>query len=281
MSQNESAKPIVTELDAVRDIMDRGAIFFVHESGGKDGQAMRHRVLEVVPREQIVIVHATLSRYEWPTALAHVRRGAERAGVPMLVAQARKTFAELVRYRRAKYPEAPSFPSAANRQCTADLKRDPCVTVERRYATERGVQTIVTCLGIRAEESSRRAKKRPLVRSPRYSTAGRDWYEWLPVHHLTEPEVFATIYNAGDTPHPAYAAGNKRFSCIVCFLACEGDVRNGALHNPEVFEELVLLEKETGYTMHQSRRPLEEVAGLTVTEAYAQRRHLPVLQESS
>lgn len=271
-------KPCVTELDAVRELVARGALFVLQDSGGKDSQAQRIRLSQIVPAAQLLVVHATLGRFEWDGALEHAQAGAGRAGVPFLVAQSRKDFAELVRHRHRTYPHVPAFPSASNRQCTADLKRDPSVREVRRYATERGFTTIVTSLGIRALESPRRAKKPPLVKSSRYSTRGRAWWELLPIHHLNEDEVFATIREAGEDPHPAYPAGNKRLSCRVCFLACPSDVRNGALHSPEVFEELVGLERETGCTMHQSRRPLEEVAGLTVAEAYAQRRHLPVLQ---
>ena len=79
--------------------------------------------------------------------------------------------------------------------------------------------------------------------------------------------MFETIRDAGEEPFRAYALGNKRVSCKVCFLACGGDVRNGAIEDPDNFAELVALEALTGNTMHQSRKALEEVAGLTVAEA--------------
>lgn len=271
-------RPAVTELAAVRKFVARGALFVLNDSGGKDSQAQRIRLTQIVPRDQLLVVHATLGRFEWEGALEHAQAGAARAGVPFLVASARKTYADLVRHRHRTYPHAPAFPGGDRRQCTSDLKRDPIVREVRRYATAHGFTTIVTALGIRALESARRRKKRPLVQSNRYSTGGRAWWELLPIHHLDEHEVFSTIREAGEQPHPAYPAGNRRLSCRICYLACPGDVRNGALHSPEVFEELVGLEHETGCTMHQSRRPLEEVAGLTVAEAYAQRRHLPVIQ---
>jgi hypothetical protein len=40
------------------------------------------------------------------------------------------------------------------------------------------------------------------------------------------------------------------------------DLRNGALHNPELYARYVEIERRTGYTMHQSRRSLEEITGI-------------------
>lgn len=265
-------------LASIAHLVDLGALFALGESGGKDGQAMRIRMLRLgLDPKQMVVVHASLGSAEWAGALEHVRDGAARSGIPFLVAQSRKSFADLVAGRHRAYPGVPSFPSAKNRQCTSDLKRDPIVREVRRYAKARGFKAIVTCMGLRAQESAGRRRRAPLVRSARYSTAGREWWEWLPVHHFTEEDVFRTIAEAGEKPFRAYALGNKRVSCKVCFMACAGDIRNGAIEDPENFAELVGLEASTGYTMHQSRRPLEEVAGITVAEARALRRSLPVI----
>src|SRR5690606_18653521 len=104
--------------------------------------------------------------------------------------------------------------SAKNRQCTSDLKRGPVEREVRRYAKEHGYQTIVSCLGIRGKESPGRAKRAQMTRNVRGSVAGRDWYEWLPIHELTTDEVFRVIADAGQAPHWAYAAGNDRLSCV-------------------------------------------------------------------
>jgi len=268
--------PTPTPSDDVRALIDGGALFALGDSGGKDSQRMRLYVSALVPREQLLVVHATLGDVEWPGALEHARLGAERSGIPFIVAQSPKTFFEMVEHRHRTRPDAPAFPQAANRQCTSDLKRDPIVREVRRYANARGFRTVVTCMGLRAQESTARAKRAPLTRSVRYSTGGREWWEWLPIHHLTTDEVFAGIRDAGEKPHPAYAAGNERLSCMFCILGSARDARNAALHNPDLFARYVEVERRTGATVHQSRRPLEEVAGLTVAEARAQRRTLPI-----
>lgn len=263
--------------DDVAELIQRGALFALGDSGGKDSQAMRIAVARIVPLSQMLVVHASLGSAEWDGALEHARDGAARMGLPFIVAKAAKTFAQLVERRHRARPEVPAFPSAANRQCTSDLKRDPIVREVRRYAKAHGHSIIVTCMGLRAQESSGRAKRSALTKSARYSNGAREWWEWLPVHHLTTEEVFAAIRDADEVPFHAYARGNKRVSCKVCFLACDGDVRNGAIEDPDNFAQLVSLEASTGYTMHQSRRPLEEVAGITVAEARALRRSLPMV----
>lgn len=218
-------------------------------------------------------------------ALEHARDGAERAGVPFVVAAARKSFFELIEHRARTYPHAPAFPQPGNRQCISDLKRDPLTREARRIARARGATLLVTCLGLRADESAKRRARAPLVRSARNSKGGRSWYEWLPMHHLTTPQVFATIREAGEVPHPAYVWGNARLSCMFCIIGCAADARHAAIRNPDLYARYIELETRTGHTLHPSRKTLVEVTGLTVEaarEAHAQiarreARRLPVL----
>jgi 3'-phosphoadenosine 5'-phosphosulfate sulfotransferase (PAPS reductase)/FAD synthetase len=245
--------------DQVRDLISRGGLFVACHSGGKDSQAMLIRFLEVVPRDQLIVVHAALGEVEWDGALELAQRQAADAGVPFLVARAVKTFFEMVEHRFAARPDVPSFPSASTRQCTSDLKRGPVEREVRRYAKQHGLTTIVTCMGIRAAESPARAKAVPFKRSDRNSVAGRGWYEWLPIHELSTAEVFATIRDAGQEPHWAYAAGNERLSCVFCIMGSRRDIANGARHRPDLFARYVDLERRTGYTMHMSRKSLTEI----------------------
>lgn len=97
--------------------------------------------------------------------------------------------------------------------------------------------------------------------SKRNSVAGRFWLEWLPIHELKVEEVFGMIRDAGEQPHWAYGAGNDRLSCIFCVMASRRDLINGARHNPEIFDEYIAMEKQTGYTMHMSRIPLATGTG--------------------
>lgn len=249
----------------IRELVDAGALFVVNHSGGKDSQAMLIRLLPVIPRAQLLVVHASLGDVEWEGALELAERQAADAGVPFIVARADKSFLEMVERRYETRPDVPSFPSASTRQCTSDLKRGPIEREVRRYMKASGLKLVVSCTGIRAQESANRAKAHAFARNERNSVAGRTWYEWAPIHGLSTDEVFATIRDAGQEPHPAYAAGNERLSCVFCIMGSRNDLRRGALARPELFAKYVELENRTGYTMHMSRKSLTElVAEATV-----------------
>lgn len=253
-----------TPLDLALAERDAGALFVVNHSGGKDSQALLIRVLELVPAAQVLVVHATLGEAEWPGALEHAQQQAEAIGVPFVVAQSVKTFFQMVEHRFLVRPgpNSPCWPSASNRQCTSDLKRGPIEREIRRYVKAHGFTRIVGCLGLRAQESPRRAKAVPWQRNDRQSIAGRTWHEWLPIHDLTTPDVLRTVADADQQLHPAYALGNERLSCVFCIMASASDLRNGALHNPALYAKYVEIERRTGYTMHMSQKSLPELTGV-------------------
>lgn len=265
--------PILSELPRIGDLVASGALFVANHSGGKDSQAMLIKLLEVIPRQQLLVVHACLGEVEWEGALELAQTQAANAEIPFIVARAGKTFFEMVehRFKVRPGPNSPCFPSAANRQCTSDLKRDPIQREVRRWAKERGLTTIVTCLGIRAGESPGRARRPTLSVNRRGTIANRAWFEWLPIHDMTTTEVFATIKEAGQEPHWAYGEGNGRLSCVFCILASPRDLANGAAHRPELLRKYVEMEDRTGYTMHQSRKPLLQL----VEEGAAQNQRSP------
>lgn len=247
--------------EEIKALVDAGALFVSNHSGGKDSQAMLIRLLEQIPAAQLLVVHASLGEMEWPGALELAQQQAADAGLPFIVARARKTLLQMVQRRFETRPEVPSWPSASTRQCTSDLKRDPIKREVRAFAKQHGFKTVVNCLGLRAEESPGRAKRAAFRRNDRDSNSIMTWYEWLPIHEMLTGEVFETISAAGQEPHYAYAAGNDRLSCVFCVMASKGDLRNGAQHRPQLMGQYDALEKHTGYTMHMSRVPLVELVG--------------------
>lgn len=251
----------MTDLPSIDDLVLAGALFVVNHSGGKDSQAMMIRLLEQVPVAQLLVVHASLGEAEWHGALEHAQQQAQAAGIPFMVAKARKSFMDMVerRYAVRPGPNSSCWPSASNRQCTSDLKRDPIQREVRGYAKANGFTKVVTCLGIRAAESPGRAKRAAFQVNKRGTVRGRDWYEWLPIHDMDTAEVWRTISAAGQTPHAAYLAGNQRLSCVFCIMGSPRDIANGARHRPELLAQYLEVEARTGYTMHQSRKPLHEL----------------------
>jgi 3'-phosphoadenosine 5'-phosphosulfate sulfotransferase (PAPS reductase)/FAD synthetase len=251
----------------VGDMVRCGALVVLNDSGGKDSQAMRILVRELVPRDQLVVMHASLGDVEWPGALEHAESGAARDGVPFVVARATKTFFEMVEHRFAVRPSAPSWPSASSRQCTSDLKRGPIEREVRRLARESGRSMVINCMGIRSQESASRSKLVSFRRNDRNSVAGRLWFDWLPIHNLTRDDVLQVVADAGEQLHPAYAAGNDRLSCMFCIMGSSNDLRHAALANPGLYRRYVEVEQRTGYTMHMSRKSLPIITGIPVEAA--------------
>lgn len=241
--------------DPIEDLIRRGALFVVNHSGGKDSQAMMIALRARVPAEQLLVVYAVLEGVVWDGAVEHIE--ATIGAVPLILAHPASTFFEMVDRRGM-------FPSPANRQCTSDLKRGPIEREIRRYlkANPRFGGLVVSCMGLRAEESSDRAKLEPFKRSERNSKAGREWYDWLPIHELTEPEVFAAIAGAGQEPHPIYAQGMRRFSCCFCIFACAEDLAIAARLKPDLYRAYCDKERELGFTLSMSRKPLPEITGI-------------------
>lgn len=226
--------------------IDRDTIYYLSHSGGKDSQAMYAYLARRLPASQLVVVHADLGEVEWRGVQDHIRATIDQN---LHVVRAAKTLLDMVRTRREKRPDAPSWPSSATRQCTSDLKRGPIEKFIRNDMKARGVTKAVNVMGLRAEESSARKKRDPWRLNARLSVAGRTVFDWLPIHDWSSARVFRQIQEAGQQPFWAYAAGNKRLSCVFCILGCDGDLRNGREHRPGLYRKYRALERETGYTM--------------------------------
>ena len=55
-----------------REMIRRGALVSISTSGGKDSQAMTILLARIVPRDQLVAVHAPLGEIEWPGTIDHI-----------------------------------------------------------------------------------------------------------------------------------------------------------------------------------------------------------------
>jgi 3'-phosphoadenosine 5'-phosphosulfate sulfotransferase (PAPS reductase)/FAD synthetase len=239
--------------------IEAGTLFVVNHSGGKDSQAMTALLRELVPAEQIVVVHAELPEVDWSGVLEHIE--ATIGELELVTCTAASSFFETVERRRM-------FPTPSRRQCTSDLKRTPIEVVVRRLCKERGISRVVQCLGLRAEESTNRAKATPLKLDKRLSKAGRHVLQWLPIHELEIDEVFATIAAAGQVPHWAYAAGMSRLSCCFCIMGSKADLTTAARLNPELYARYVATEKRLGFTLRKGKS-LEEITGIAAVAGSA------------
>jgi 3'-phosphoadenosine 5'-phosphosulfate sulfotransferase (PAPS reductase)/FAD synthetase len=247
----------------VQRLIERGTLFVINHSGGKDSQAMTLELMAAIPRQQLLVIHADLPEVDWAGIREHIDATVD--GLPVIVCRAVKTFFQMVEHRGM-------FPSPTVRQCTSDLKRGPIERTIRRYLAihpeYRG--RVVNCMGLRAEESSARAKAVVFKLSSKNSVAGREWYDWLPIHRMTERQVYARIASAGQTPHPAYAAGMTRLSCCFCIMASRKDLTTAARLQPALYARYVAMEKQLGHTflmpVQGQRLGLEAITGITATK---------------
>lgn len=245
-----TALPVPAE---IRRMIDAGALVVLNHSGGKDSQAMTALVRLMVPAEQIVVIHAHLSEVEWDGTEEHARANSQ--DLEFRRVQAVKTFFEMVEHRGM-------FPSPQYRQCTSDLKRGPIDKEIRRICRERGLSLVVNCLGERAQESARRARKAITKTNLKLSKAGRTVRDWLPIHGLSKRQVFQVIADAGQLPHWAYLAGMTRLSCRFCIMASQGDLTTAAGLDPQGYGRYVATEKRLDFTLSPSMKPLEAITGI-------------------
>jgi 3'-phosphoadenosine 5'-phosphosulfate sulfotransferase (PAPS reductase)/FAD synthetase len=270
-------------MDKIQALIDRGAIFWVNHSGGKDSQAMMLYILGRVPVAQIRVVHAVLPEVDWEGVEEHIRATVP-SEIPIETCRSRRTLLQMIEERGM-------FPSPKQRQCTSDLKRGPIErtirglieerirewvgapagrpigTEERKNALAAGMGLVVNCMGMRAEESSKRAQLETFKLSERNSKNGREWYEWLPIHDMKVDHVFRMISAAGQRPHWAYEAGMTRLSCCFCIMASKADLTTAARLKPELYRRYVELERSTGQVMimpskTRGRQSLEQITGI-------------------
>ncbi|MDE0276101.1 MAG: hypothetical protein OYH76_09415 [Defluviicoccus sp.] len=160
-----------------REKIRAGALVAVNTSGGKDSQSMTVLLSRIVPRDQLVAVHAPLVDVEWPGTIEFIRATLP-PGMPLIVAPVTsgKTLLDSIEERGR-------FPSPKVRWCTSSTKRGPIERELRRFlkANPRFGGRIVNAMGKRAEESAARARKPPWRLNERTSRAGRTWFDWLGV----------------------------------------------------------------------------------------------------
>ena len=241
----------------IKNLIDIGAIFYVSHSGGKDSQAMYALLRNKIPEDQLVIVHSDLGEVEWVGVHDHIVQNSKHY---VNVVKAGKTFLGMVESRGM-------WPSAAYRQCTSDLKRGPIFLFIRHDMKRRGATIAVNCMGLRAAESTARAKKKPFFFNKLQSCGNRTVYDWLPIFDLTTAEVFQVIADAGQKPFWAYEK-NERLSCVFCIMGSLNDLRHGAQQNPDLYRKYVNLEKKIGHSIFtKGKEPiyLEDHIGVKAT----------------
>ena len=259
-------------------------VVLVNTSAGKDSEAMLAyihdlRDLHDFGQAQILAVHCDLGRAEWAGTPELAKAQCDVFDTPIFYVQregtlrkATKNLPEAIlgdlpaqilerhisnmeRLAAGEIEEERSpWPSTNARWCTSDQKTSQVgkliTQLAKDFAHADGSPVrILNCLGLRADESTARAKKRPFhVES---SNGVRHVDRWLPIFDWTEAEVWATIKSHDLPYHEAYDYGMERLSCVFCPLAKVQDLVIAAKHNPVLAQEYLAIEELTGHAIKE------------------------------
>ncbi len=248
----------------------------VNSSAGKDSQAMLGAVVrearsQGVDLGRVVVVHADLGRVEWEGTKELARAQAQRYGLRFEVVHRDQDLLDQI-------VERGMFPDSQNRYCTSDQKTAQVHKLFTRLARETGGKgvRILSCLGIRAQESPARAKKNPFETEKKPSNKTKTVHRWLLIFHWTVEDVWNEIRTGetSDLAHHAYASGMTRLSCCFCVFASKGDLAISARENRNVLAEYARAENLIGHTFTSSTS-IQELArdhGMEWTEPTIQER---------
>jgi 3'-phosphoadenosine 5'-phosphosulfate sulfotransferase (PAPS reductase)/FAD synthetase len=198
----------------------------------------------------------------------------------------------------------PFWSDSKNRYCTSDMKREPInkylrgfsfvISAEGVRAQESTNRSKKPVLKVREEISSKlfhgltpqeALDKWDLLQESHTDKKPRLAFTWNAIHDWNLEQVWKmcgtslqdvrrrqTLFRQGQTiealegfpAHPAYIFGNQRLSCALCILATKSDLLNGARYNPEVFQELLEMEKTSGWSFKKdlSLQKIEEILRL-------------------
>jgi 3'-phosphoadenosine 5'-phosphosulfate sulfotransferase (PAPS reductase)/FAD synthetase len=222
-----------------------------NSSAGKDSQAMLHWLIincrdQEVPLNRMVVAHADLKTMEWKGTRELAEEHAKHYGVRFeAVTRQQGDLLTQVRGRGM-------WPSSTCRYCTSDHKRAQIRRIFTQLTAEVGGNKyrptrILNCMGLRADESPARRKKKPFELDENASNGKRLVYNWLPLHSWTEEDVWSIIKEAGTRPHPAYKLGMPRLSCCFCIFAPKPALMIAGRHNPELLDEYIQVETEISH----------------------------------
>lgn len=135
---------------------------------------------------------------------------------------------------------------------------------------------ILNVMGMRAQESTRRAKAEDYRHNAAASNGRRHVDDYLPVHGVRLGELHAALDASGIAHHPAYDgdegepwAGMSRLSCMFCVLASKDDLVLAARRQPEQAERRAAAEARMGHDFRH-KLPMARIVELA---AEPQRAH--------
>lgn len=264
--------PTLAKAETIDHALLRGARVVYSLSGGKDSSAAAFETnayLDSIghPPDRRHSIHADLGTIEWRSTPAFVAEVAGRLETDLDVVS-RKAGGLIQRWQQRwrssiaryvaleTYQLVSPFSSANLRFCTSEQKVAPIgAHLKSRFAGE----TIISVVGIRREESSRRAKA-PIFKldtrfAPHGNKAGTTMLTWHPILEWTESQVYDAHARRGFPLHEAYHLGATRLSCSYCVLASIHNlaISANAPGNHQAYGEIVAIELASGFSFQPGR----------------------------
>ncbi len=252
---------------------------YVGVSGGKDSQALAHRVqehLDALGHSGVrALIHADLVRIEWRDSAPVCERLAQRLGWELVTVRRpagdmldrwhSRWTANLERYRTlACVKLIMPWSSATHRFCTSEMKSQ---IIARAIRARHPAGPVVSAVGLRWEESTARARQPVAKRDSGLSRVRGVGLAWNAIIHWPRQDVLDYIAQRGGVLHEAYRIyGSSRVSCAFCVLASRGGLLAASRceDNAEIYTELVQLEALSTFSF-QSGYWLGDVAPALLT----------------
>lgn len=227
-------------------------------SGGKDSLAALLWTREHITNNFTTVFCDT--GWEHPLTYEYINRIADKLHLDLVTLKSKKYdgMVDLARQKKR-------WPSARARFCTVELKTKPMID----YVLDEVKNNILIIQGIRAEESSARAKMQAQCtyfkyyfdpygydkngRPKRHSYRGKEVRAFRtqfaddllrPVFDWSAQQVIDYILAAGLEPNPLYRMGYKRVGCWPCVMANQRDILNISRQSPERIDYIAQLEQE-------------------------------------
>lgn len=258
----------------IEELLLANAPVAVGVSGGKDSQAAAiavashlHSIGHTGPR---ILIHSDLGRVEWKASLPTCELLAAHLGWELITV--RRAAGDLMdrwltRWENnvARYADLSCvklilpWSTPSMRFCTSELKTAVIASALRKRWPN---GPIISVAGIRAEESSARAKAPVSAPHSKLTRAESPGVSWHPIIKWRLPQVLDAIQQAGLALHPAYTFhGSSRVSCAFCIMSSAADLAAaaGATENADLYREMVKLELDSTFGF-QGARWLVDVA---------------------
>lgn len=127
------------------------------------------------------------------------------------------------------------FPSRMAQFCTSELKEFPIN--EHVVLPMLRAGKVLQWLGIRADESARRAKQ------PKFNRHETGCFIWRPIFLWSVADVWKQHRKHGIEPNPLYAQGMGRVGCMPCINCRKSELRSIAEQFPEHIDRIERWEK--------------------------------------